>query len=211
MAFSNYKNLAQVQQQFNITYQEEKFLVIQEYQVPATFLSDFEFCREHLDIYASEASRCEVIISPILREIYKRYYTQCSFWIQKNISYDDVLTGIPDYLFSTKSKLGKTVLEKPLLVIVEAKKNDFEQGWGQCLAELVAAQKINADSKRTVYGIVTDGNVWQFGKLTADLFTKHPENYIIDNLDKLFGAIDLVLQMTLFQTQDQTQESKATL
>ena len=39
--------------------------------------------------------------------------------------------------------------------------NDFEMGWGQCLAELVAAQKINADADLQVYGIVTDGDLWQ--------------------------------------------------
>jgi hypothetical protein len=38
---------------------------------------------------------------------------------------------------ATKSELGKKVLESPLLAVVEAKKNDFEQGWGQCLAESV--------------------------------------------------------------------------
>jgi hypothetical protein len=38
--------------------------------------------------------------------------------------------------------LGKTVLEAPMVIVVEAKKNDFEQGWGQCLAELAASQKL---------------------------------------------------------------------
>ena len=49
------------------------------------------------------------------------------------------------------------------MIVVEAKKNDFDQGWAQCLAELVVAQKINQDAKRPVYGIVTDANLWQFG------------------------------------------------
>jgi hypothetical protein len=79
-------------------------------------------------------------------------------------------------------------------VIIEAKRNDFEQGWGQCLAELVAAQKINQDSSRPVYGIVTDGNLWQFGKLCEDTFFKQRDNYTIDELGRLFGAINFVLQ-----------------
>ena len=79
-------------------------------------------------------------------------------------------------------------------MIVEAKKNDFEQGWGQCLAELVAAQKINEDVNRSVYGIVTDGNLWQFGKLTKNVFIKDTDNYTIDNLVILFGALDFILQ-----------------
>ena len=61
---------------------------------------------------------------------------------------------------------------------------------GQCLAELVAAQKINQADKRAVYGIVTDGNLWQFGYLKADLFTKNEENYTLDNIQRLYGALE---------------------
>jgi len=51
------------------------------------------------------------------------------------------LTGTPDYLISTKSELGKTVLGLPVLVVVEAKQNNFMEGWGQCVAELLAVHK----------------------------------------------------------------------
>ena len=66
------------------------------------------------------------------------------------------LSGTPDYIIAAKSPLGKTELETPLVVVAEAKKNDFEQGWGQCLAELVAAQRLNRDPLFPVYGIVTE-------------------------------------------------------
>ncbi len=75
-----------------------------------------------MDVFSSEASRCEMIIEPILREIYKHCYTKLSFWVQKSIAYDEALCGTPDYKFSTKSSLGKTVLEKQIVMIVEAKK-----------------------------------------------------------------------------------------
>lgn len=64
-------------------------------------------------------------------------------------------------------------------MVVEAKHNDFEQGWGQCLAELYAAQLLNDDAERSVYGIVTDGSFWQFGKLERDLFTKNSYQFFI--------------------------------
>ncbi len=82
---------------------------------------------------------------------------------------------------------------KPIVIVVEAKKNDFEQGWGQCLAELVAAQYLNGDRQRPVYGVVTDGNLWQFGKLEADTFTKNSENFLIDKLAQLYGALDYLI------------------
>jgi len=108
--------------------------------------------------------------------------------------WDEKLNGTPDYLVSTKSALGKTVLETPLVIIAEAKKNDFEQGWGQCLAELIAAQRINGDASFAVYGIVTDGKLWEFGKLQENLFTKNIEGFTVDNLARLFGVLNYIFQ-----------------
>ena len=85
-------------------------------------------------------------------------------------------------------------LEKPLMVIAEAKKNDFEQGWGRCLAGLVAARRINGDGRRTVFGVVTDGKLWEFGKLQESLFTKNIESFTVDHLARLFGAPHSVFQ-----------------
>ena len=116
------------------------------------------------------------------------------FGLKKSITYDETLNGTPDYLVATKSELGITVVGMPLIMMVEAKKNDFEQGWGQCLAELVAAQKINDDPDFPVYGIVTDGTVWEFGKLVGDVFTRNRTNFTLADLPVLFGAVDSVFK-----------------
>src|SRR5262245_36615949 len=160
MAFSDYKNVSQIQQQFKIKYHEDNFVAPQEREPSDIFKQEFAFSLENIDVFTSEGARAEAVIFPVLREVYKGYHDQFSLWIQRPIAYDAALSGTPDYLVATRSELGKTVLEKPLVVIAEAKKNDFEQGWGQCLAELVAAQKINGDGRRTVFGIVTDGKLW---------------------------------------------------
>lgn len=192
MAFSDYKNISQVQKEFGIKFQEEAFIVAEKLEPSPGFLAEFEFTRENIDVFTSEASRTELIITPILREVYKRFHEQYSFWIQKALTYNDKLNGTPDYMIATRSALGKTVLDLPLVVIVEAKKNDFEQGWGQCLAELFAAQKINNDAVRPVYGIVTDGELWKFGKLAGDTFTSNLAGYTVGDLAELFGAINFI-------------------
>ncbi len=194
MAFSDYKSISHVQRDFKVKYQEDAFLVAQDLQPSANFLEEFRFSLDNIDVYTSEASRSEAIIFPILREVYKRYYERYSFWVQKALMVDERLNGTPDYLIGTRSALGKTYLERPLVIIAEAKKNDFEQGWGQCLAELIAAQKFNRDTHAAVYGIVTDGRVWEFGKLKEDVFTKNSELYTVDHLAKLFGALHMVFQ-----------------
>ena len=197
MAFSDFKTISEVLEKFRIVYTENDFFNVEKPSYPSEqFLQDFEFCREHIDVFASEAARCETIIFPVLKEIYKGYADTYALWIQKPIAYDDTLSGPPDYLISTKSELGKPVVGIPLIVLVEAKKNDFEQGWGQCLAELVAAQKINDAPDFPVYGIVSDGIWWQFGRLVGDVFTQNRTNFSVDNLPILFGAVDSVFKAT---------------
>jgi len=194
MAFSDYKNVSQVQKEFAIKYEEENFIITQDIAPPPAFLNEFKFNVETIDVYTSEASRAEGIIFPILREVYKNYHEKFSFWIQKPVIYNDKLSGTPDYLIATKSALGKTVLEAPLVMVAEAKKNDFEQGWGECLAELVAAQKINGDAGFAVQGIVTDGKLWEFGKLAGNTFVKNIEGFTVDHLARLFGVLNFVFQ-----------------
>ena len=85
------------------------------------------------------------------------------------------------------------------MLLVEAKKNDFEQGWTQCLAELVAAQKINAKNMNgsaafPVFGIVTDGTLWQFGRLIGDTFTQNRADFALTHLPTLFGAVNAVFK-----------------
>ena len=65
------------------------------------------------------------------------------------------------------------IFDKPYFLVVEAKQDKSNGGWGQCLAELVAIQKINNDLEQIIFGIVSNGQVWQFSKLKGDVFTKN--------------------------------------
>lgn len=193
MAFSDFKSIAEVQEKYQIRYTEADFIEYLDLKPSEQFIQEFEFNEQNIDVFTSEASRCENVIYPILREVYKPFVSQYALWSHKSITYDNQLTGTPDYLFSTKSELGKTVLGFPLVIIVEAKQNNFTEGWGQCLAELVATQKLNQDENLPVYGIVTDGELWQFGKLVTKLFTKQKARVTLSDLNKLFGAIGFIL------------------
>ncbi|MDD9974053.1 MAG: hypothetical protein OXU27_08605 [Candidatus Poribacteria bacterium] len=194
MAFSDFKTISEVQEKFRIKYTSNDFFGVEAKNPSEQFLQELEFSREYIDVFASEGSRCEIIIFPILREIYKDYAENYGLWVKKSIIYDETLSGTPDYLIATRSELGMTVVGTPLVMLVEAKKNDFEQGWGQCLAELVAAQKINDNSDFPVYGVVTDGKLWEFGQLVGDTFIQNRTNFTIDNLPILFGAMNSVFK-----------------
>ena len=192
MAFSDFKMISEVQEKFGIKYASHDFFDVEANNPSEQFLQELEFSRQHIDAFGSEGSRCEVIIFPILREVYKNYAEKYRLWVKKSITYDETLSGTPDYFIATRSELGMTVVGTPLVILVEAKKNDFEQGWGQCLAELVAAQKINNDADFPVYGVVTDGKLWEFGQLVGDTFIQNRTHFTIDNLPILFGAMNFV-------------------
>ena len=196
MAFSDFKTIPEVQEKFRIKHTENDFIAVEETtNTPSKqFLQELAFSRQYIDVFASESARCEAVIFPVLREVYKEYAEDYALWIKKPIVYDETLSGTPDYFISTRSELGMLVVGMPLIMFVEAKKNDFEQGWGQCLAELVAAQKINADSEIPIYGIVSDGTLWQFGYLVGDAFTRNQTSFSVDDLPTLFGAIDIVFK-----------------
>ena len=195
MAFSDFKAIPDVQKKFGIRHIENDFIKIQEDVSPSEqFLQELEFSRRYIPVFASEGARCEAVIYPILREVYKAYAANYALWIKEPLAYDETLSGTPDYFVSTRSELGKLIVGTPLIILVEAKKNDFEQGWGQCLSELVAAQKINANADVPVHGIVSDGTLWQFGRLVGDAFTQNMTSFNVDNLPALFGAIDSVFK-----------------
>jgi hypothetical protein len=79
-------------------------------------------------------------------------------------------------------------------LLVEAKQDNFDACWGQCLAEMIAAQKLNEEAKVTIFGIVSNGTIWQFGKLEANQFTRHILPYTIYELDQLFAAVNYIFQ-----------------
>lgn len=132
MGFSDFKTIPKVLEKFRIRYETKDFVPVEEtLGIPSEqFLQEFEFCLQHIDVFTSEASRCEAIIFPILKEVYKGYAKTYSLWIKKSIVYDETLSGTPDYFISTRSELGIPVGGTHVIMLVEAKKNDFEQGWG---------------------------------------------------------------------------------
>ena len=193
MSFKQYTNITLVLKEFQITYQEEDFIQPLAFTIDAAFLKEFSFVKRYIDIRMSQFAICENILYPIIKEVYKKYAEQFSLWSHKAIKYDQKLSGEPDYMVTMRSKLGKVVLGRPLVLVIEAKKNDFDQGWGQCLAEMVALQKLNGDPMFAVYGIVSDGEVWEFGKLIESTYTKQQPSFTTTDLAELFGAIDYVM------------------
>jgi len=192
MAFSNFKNIQQVIQKYPLRIKREGFLPDTLIELPAWFLENINFSLKRQPAHTSEAFLCESFIFPFLQQVWKRHDT-LALWSHQSLAYDDELFGEPDYFVSAwRDEVIEKLINTPLLAVAEAKKQDFDEGWGQCLAEMIACQKMNQDDNITVYGIVSTGLFWEFGKLEANNFTKHPLSYSISEPQKVFGNLDFV-------------------
>ncbi len=104
----------------------------------------------------------------------------------------DVLAGYVDYLVAER----KGYLDTPLLCIIEAKKDDFEQGLAQCLVEMQACQWQNRQVERQidVLGIVTNGEGWQFYRLTTNGDVYGTPLYSVGDMQLLLGRLRYVFE-----------------
>ncbi|HTU93726.1 MAG TPA: hypothetical protein VMF69_26840, partial [Gemmataceae bacterium] len=115
-------------------------------------------------------------------------------WSHETLRYDADLSGIPDYMVGRLSPLGRWVVQPPYIVVIEAKRDDFERGWGQCLAALLAAQKVNNLPELTLYGITTNGRSWELGKLEGATLTREPLPFSLRNLEEMYAALHFVFE-----------------
>ncbi|MEL7036505.1 MAG: hypothetical protein AAFO04_12910 [Cyanobacteria bacterium J06592_8] len=199
MAFTSYKNLAMVVQNFQLNYQENNFIIESDFAVNDYFKQRFEIRLREGVVDNSESAICENLIVPILTEAWYNYKEIFLLWSHQSLIYDEDLSGVPDYLLAQKSPLGKIVFDRPFFVAMEAKRDDFTAGWGQCGAEMVACQKINQIESLTIFGIVSNGKIWEFAQLSDRLFVKNIKTYRISDLDELFRAVNYVFEQCKLQ------------
>ncbi|MDJ0618378.1 MAG: hypothetical protein QNJ63_16815 [Calothrix sp. MO_192.B10] len=194
MAFSNYKSISQVIKKFQIKYVQANFMLEVEFPVKDSFREELDLLFTDGVVDNSEDAICENLIYPVLKEVWKPYRSKLTLWSHETLIYDEDLSGIPDYMVAQRNPLGTIVFDKPYFLTVEAKQDKFAEGWGQCLAEMIAVQRINDNFENDVFGIVSNGKIWQFGKLKADVFTRNKNLYVIQDLDKLFAAVNYIFQ-----------------
>jgi hypothetical protein len=203
MSLSNFKSLGATVKELQVIYTEANFVTQAAFPVSEYFQQDLEYVMREGVVNNSEFAICENLIYPILKEIWKAYSSKFTLWSHQLLTCDDALSGYPEYVLARRSPLGKVVFDKPYLLIVEAKQDNFDWGWGQCLAEMVAAQRLNGEladkSAIAIFGIVSNGINWEFGKLEGNRFTHHPAPYSIFELKSLFAVVNYLFQQSEIQ------------
>lgn len=100
------------------------------------------------------------------------------------------LNGYIDYLISRSQE--QLEIEAPVVVLVEAKRDNLNVGYGQCIAEMVAAQQFNQTNElpiSTIYGVVTNGTQWRFMKLEDKTVSIELMDYPLPPVDPILGML----------------------
>jgi hypothetical protein len=200
MSYENF-SIESVEKDFSVTIQIETnlFAEVTPVEPSERLLSLLEELTPLASAIGTEKARSEFIIAPILAEVKKRAGNQVSLFsgTRFDVDKDKGLNGFCDFMFSLSS--SQLSLAAPVIAIVEAKNDNINSGFGQCMAEMVAAQIYNQQKNKplkTVYGCVTTGSVWRFLQLVDKTIVVDDCEYYLDQLAKILGifAADLVLQ-----------------
>ncbi len=161
---------------------------------PDYFLTELDLSLNYLTPGRSSEIGCgEIILFPILREVWKPYRELLSLFTHEGLEFDDDLTGTPDYFVCKVTEYGR-IPDVPYLLVVEAELDDFDKAWGQCVAAMRAAQKLNGAPELPVYGIATSGRTWEFGVLKHNEFTQQQEPFGLADLADLGRALHAVFR-----------------
>ncbi len=193
MAYSDFK-LSEIIQTFGLSVRESSGLFANVLEQECSELLSI-ILQENVDLavaISSEKARSEMIISPILLEIRRKFNYQISLFSGIDFTVDSQrgLNGFCDFILSLSPE--QLFVRSPIIVLVESKNENLRSGLAQCIAEMVAAQifnERNGNSIKSVYGAVTIGTIWQFLKLEGNVVSIDLTEYYINDIKKILGIL----------------------
>jgi hypothetical protein len=122
------------------------------------------------DLEGSEEGK-KLIIDAVLTEAIQPFRQTLKIWKGINLE-GDIAQGEADYLIA----VNKGYFDRPVLCVIEAKRDDFYQGLSQCLIEMKTCQFYNQQTNPEntslgsldLFGIVTNGEAWKYFKLNQN-------------------------------------------
>jgi hypothetical protein len=157
--------------------------------------------REMLDrgmrqVLLSEKARSEFIVVPILLACQEMSGGSIAIYSGQRLDVDPErgLVGECDFILSAAPPVP--ALRAPLVTIVEAKRNEVESGVWQCIAQMVGAREFNrraGGGPAAVYGCVTNGEAWQFLRLSDSAAGIDRRRYYIDNVGGILAVLRAIV------------------
>lgn len=189
MVYSDFKTINQVKEEFELTINLIDLFQDSEPIEPSEYLR--MTLKRNLTVAFdnnTEKARSELIIAPLLIEVREIFYGKISLFSGREFNVDATqgLNGFCDYILSASPFTLE--IESPVVTIVEAKNESTNVGLGQCIAEMVAAQRFNHAKDRmidSIYDAVTTGRLWRFLQLSDQTVVIDNQEVVIEDADDI--------------------------
>jgi hypothetical protein len=198
MPYSSF-TVRRIKQEFGIQTQEGgRFLPLTPEIAPSSMLADIlENYLPWAIAVGSEKAKSEMIVAPVLLEVKRILESKISVFSGRDFTVDESvgLNGICDFLISRSPE--QLEIEAPAIVLVEAKRDSLNSGLGQCMAEMIAAQRFNEQNNvltPTLYGATTSGTAWRFLKLEGTVVTIDLTDYALQPVDRILGMLTWMIR-----------------
>jgi len=148
--------------------------------------------RLRLSKFDNEATRGSLLVSRILwtaSEIYHLgvfFEPTVTFPQSDSFNFPHLLNGSYDGALS----LDEIDLICPVISVVEVKRSSLSDGLGQCIAEMYTTLQVYEQEK--VYGIITDGELWEFMLLENSIVSVDTYNYHIKSIADIVDRIGYI-------------------
>lgn len=194
MAYSDF-TLSDLESKFGMQHQKSRI------DFPSLLIEPSQKLIEDLEESAnmpikSEKARSEWIVVPILRELRRINDNFFTIYSGENLTADKEkgLIGECDFILSKDTKSYE--ISFPIFQIVEAKKNDLDEGIKQCASQLLGAKIFNEKKGiRTpkIYGCTTTGDDWIFLELNENHLTIDNRKYYLVEIKELLGVFQYII------------------
>jgi hypothetical protein len=193
MAYSDF-NLRSVVSRFGLTISDEEDLF---HDVPERLPSNLlrETLSENVPLAMAihtEKARSELIVAPVLVKARRCFPNRVSLFsgIELNADPEKGLNGVCDFILARSPV--RHLLQRPVAIIVEAKRDCIPDGLGQCAASMLGARIFNERENQAVsniHGAVTTGTLWQFLRLQGQTISLDTSDYSLGSIGKILGIL----------------------
>ena len=199
MGYSNYKNFKQTLKKFNLEETDLNMFPEVKPVQPSEWLVQSIAYAERMPL-TNEKSKSERLISPILLEVSLHFEKYITLFSGENLTVDSSidLAGECDFFFAKHPH--KSVMQAPVVTLVEAKNENFEFGKAQCTAQMYASLRYNEEEGKPIpfiYGCVVTGGEWRFMRLEGQTLTLDRKMHYLVELPKILGIFHQILEEIL--------------
>jgi len=186
--------LSQLEARYGVSFVRGAFLAgVSPLPVPDWLKTYLELSSDIPSALKSEKAISEQTIAPVMLAVRDRNRQKISVFSGEMLTHQD-LSGYCDFIVTANPV--SLVPESPFIIVVEAKQQDLTSGIPQCVAEMIAARRLNEAAglqQDALFGCVTIGSEWLFLQYRDAEVMMHSRVYYLNEVGEILGVFQWMI------------------